>query len=128
FVDKRRGKDVYYEDRACAIRVEQGGILVHDRQVLVDQESLVNNVDFKIPRAQTAISELELVRRSDNRRISFRLEILAKQLKLVLRGHPLQIDDGDLRRAVRLSSEKLFVAIDQQPEHQRTAFESADLV
>src|SRR5207249_2910213 len=103
-------------------------MLAHNRQIFIDQKSLVNNVDFKLANVQTTVAEFKLVRRSDNRRIPFSFKILAKEFKLFLRGHALKIDNRDTGRAICLPTEELLVAIEQHLQHQRSPFESPHAV
>jgi hypothetical protein len=91
----------------AAIGIEQSRVLAHDRQIFVDQQTLINNVDFKVANSQPAVAKFELIRRSDYRRTTLRLEIFAKQLELFLGRHSLEIDYRDLRRPIRFADREI---------------------
>src|SRR6059036_2669253 len=103
-------------------------MLAHNRQIFIDQKSLVNNVDFKLANVQTTVAEFKLLRRSDNRPIPFSFKILAKEFKLFLRGHALKINNRDTGRAICLPAEELLVAIEQQFQHQRPSLKPAQVI
>src|SRR6185369_8286804 len=76
-------KTVDHADRARAIRIQQRRRLAHDRQVFVDEKSLVNDVDLLTTDAQAIVAKLELLRRADNCRVSRLLKEVAEKLKLL---------------------------------------------
>ena len=102
--------------------------MLHDRQIFIDEQPLVNDVDFKIANPQTIVRKFEFVGRGDDRRIALRFKVFAKQFELFLGRHSLEVDDGDVRRAFRLAPQKFLVAVNQDFEHQGPAIESAQLI
>ena len=119
---------VDHADRAGPVCIEQRRLLVHDRKIFIDQQTLVNDIYFKITNPQSVIAEFEFIRRSNNRRVALRFKIFAEQLELLLGRHAPEIDDGNLRRAIWFATEKLFITIDQDFQHQRPPFEAANVV
>src|SRR5437016_9016945 len=112
-VDDLRTKTVDHTDCPRAICIEQRGMLSHDWKILIDEQPLIDYVDFKIANAQTAIAEFQFVRRSDDRRMALSFKILAEQFELFLRRHAFQIDDRDLRRTFRFATQKFMITIDE---------------
>jgi hypothetical protein len=103
--------------------------ITFERKLLTLQKApLVNDVYLEIARAQPPARKLQLVRRADLRREALRLEELAEQLELLDRRHILQIDDGNLRRALRLAPQVLAVRAQQHVEHEVAAVEFAQRV
>src|SRR5947209_9667685 len=97
-------KAVDHAHGPSAVGVKQCRVIRHDGQVFIDQQTLVNDIYLEVAGAQAAVAKLELIRRCNYRRISPRLKKFAKQLELLLRTHPFQIDDRDPRLMVRTSS------------------------
>src|SRR5438045_5004026 len=93
-----RAKTVDQADGAGTISIEERGLFLHDRQILVDEQPLIDNVDLEVGAAQTPARELQLFGRTDARRIALALEVFAEQFKLFLRRQPFEIDDGNVRR------------------------------
>src|SRR5207249_3833408 len=85
FMDQLRAKTVDHADGASTISLQQRGIQLDDRLVLVNEQPLVNDVNFEFTDAQTIALKLQLVRRANDRRVTFTLEELLEQLKLFLR-------------------------------------------
>src|SRR5205807_441774 len=127
-VNDLRTKTVDHTDCPRAICIEQGGMLSHKRQILINQKPLVNNIYFKIAKAQTAVAEFKFVRRSDDRRMALSFKILAEQFELFLRRHAFQIDDRDLRRTFRFPAQEFLVAVDENRKHQAPPLESPQVV
>ena len=55
-------KTVNHTDRASPIRIKQGRVLVHDREIFIDQQALVNNIYLKITNPQLVIAEFKFIR------------------------------------------------------------------
>src|SRR5207248_8019624 len=117
-VDQLRAKIVDHADGARAIRIKQRRIIFDDRQVFIDEQTLIDDVDLKLARAQPPASKLQLFGRTHARRIALALEVFAEQFKLFLRRQVFEINDGDLRCALRLMAEKLCVRPQQDFEQQ----------
>src|ERR1051325_6290044 len=121
-------KAVDHADRASAVGVQQRGKFPDDRQILVDQQTLVHDVDLKLTDAQNSTVKLQLVRRANQRRITLAFKELFEQLKLLLRRQSLQIHDRDLRNRVWRTAQKLFVRVEQNLEHGAPAIKRANVV
>src|SRR5438105_235058 len=80
-----------------------------NRQILVHEQALVNDIDLLARNAQTLAAELQLLRRADQRWVTRLFEEIAKQLKLTDSWNSGEIDDRDPRWTFRSSPEKLFV-------------------
>src|SRR5207245_10489455 len=53
FVDQLRAKTVDHADRSGSISLQQRGILLDDRQILVNEQPLVKDIYFEFTYAQT---------------------------------------------------------------------------
>ena len=124
-VNQLRAEVVDHADGARAVGFEQRRVLAHDGQVLVDEQTLVDNVDSEVAASEPSPVELQLVRRADGRGVAARLEVLAEEFKLLLRREPLQIHDGDGGRRGRARAGELAVGFEQRLEHLRPAREGA---
>src|SRR5512133_2450305 len=82
FVNQLRAKTVHHADRAGAISVQQRRVFTNDRQVLIHEQALVNDVDFLARYAQAIVFEFEFLWRADYRWVTGLLEELAEELKL----------------------------------------------
>src|SRR5215213_2498841 len=97
-VNELRTKTVDHADRPRAVGIQQGRIVAHDRQVLVHQQALVNDVDLQARNAETVVAEFKFLWRADYRWIAGLLEEISEQFKLADCRHSRQIDNRDPRR------------------------------
>src|SRR5215216_3599443 len=97
-VDQLRAKTVHHADCAGAIRVEQRRVFANDRQVLIHEQALVNDVDLLPRHAEAIVFEFQFLWRADYRWIAGLFEELSKKLKLFDCRNSRQIDNRDTRR------------------------------
>ena len=75
-------KAVDHADRSGTICVEQRRKLVHDRQVLVYQKTLVNDIDLFASKKQTSVIKLKLLRRTYQRVVALFLKIITEKVRI----------------------------------------------
>src|SRR6266480_3904616 len=100
---------VDHADRVCAIGIQQCRVVRHDWQILVDEQTFINNIDFKTAGSQTIVFVFEFLRRADYCWITFLFKELFKKLKLLLSWHSGKINYCYRRRTLRLATDKLFI-------------------
>src|SRR5258705_8433336 len=62
-------KTVYHADCTGPIRVQQRRTLADNRQIFINQQALVNDINLKIPGTETVVTKLKLLRCTNNCRV-----------------------------------------------------------
>src|SRR5215813_2906557 len=100
---------VNHADRPGAICIQQRGVSLNDGQIFINEQTFVDDIDVGATCSQTPLSELELIWRTNECGIALALKELLEQLKFFLCRQSFQVNNGDARLMVWLSSQKLFV-------------------
>src|SRR5436189_1904062 len=110
FMHELSAKTIHHADGTSAIRVEQRRKLIHYRQVFINQQPLIYNIDLYTAQVKTLPIKLDIFRRADHSVIPSRFEIVAEKLKLLHGRQIFKVDDRNKRFAISFAAAEFIPA------------------